>query len=323
MAFPVFCVECILNTNLNERSWKICCMEKIRVLVDTDIGDDIDDAAAIMILLNDPRFEIIGFTTAFKDTSKRAEMLKDLLSLYGKEDIPVFEGYKRSFIERSINFGEPPIQYELLRKHYDLSVHERAKSADRFIIESLEKDPSLTILALAPLTNLAMACVKAPEIMKNARIIGMGGAFLNTKPEWNIQCDPEAAWIVFDTCRNILMMGLDVTKYLKISEDKLREWRGRGDNRMDYFLKCVKVFTEATGYPVTFHDVLPVFYLMDQSIIEERPGEFTVELAGKLTRGTLVDKSNYYVPNPLINEQIRYAYSVDIEKFFNMLAENF
>ena len=73
-------------------------MDKVRVLIDTDLGDDVDDAAAFMLALSWGAIEIAGVTTVFKDTKKRAGMVKDLLALYGRDDIPVCAGYGLSLI---------------------------------------------------------------------------------------------------------------------------------------------------------------------------------------------------------------------------------
>ena len=67
---------------------------------------------------------------------------------------------------------------------------------------------------------------------------------------------------------------------------------------MDYFLEGVRLFQEATGYPVTFHDVLLVAYLIDRRVVTLKKGHFAVELSGRLTRGTMVDMTNYYEINP-------------------------
>ena len=67
-------------------------MDKVRVLIDTDLGDDVDDAAAFMLALSWGAIEIAGVTTVFKDTKKRVGMVKDLLALYGRDDIPCGAG---------------------------------------------------------------------------------------------------------------------------------------------------------------------------------------------------------------------------------------
>lgn len=298
-------------------------MDKIRILIDTDLGDDVDDAAAFMLVLQSPELELAGVTTVFKDTEKRAEMVRELLSLYGREEIPVVAGGCRALVERRFDPQEEPIQYGILRERREGSERERSVRAEDFIIEELRKDEDLVILAMGSLTNLAMACMKEPELMRKARIVGMGGSFLNSRPEWNIICDPEAARIVLETAENLVMMGLDVTKYLKIGPDRLERWKERKDTRMDYFLEGVEAFRKATGFPVTFHDVLLPAWLLDEQVVSLRKGDFTVELSGALTRGTMVDQTNYYEISPEIRGSFRFADKVDLERFFRILDERF
>lgn len=298
-------------------------MDKIRILIDTDLGDDVDDAAAFMLILQSPEFELAGVTTVFKETEKRAEMVRELLSLYGREDVPVVAGYGQALIERRFDPKEEPIQYGILQERREPSEKERSLKAEDFIIEELKKDENLVILAMGSMTNLAMACSREPELMRKARIVGMGGSFLNSQPEWNIICDPEASRIVMETAENLVLMGLDVTKYLRVDGERLESWKQRKDARMDYFLKGVEEFQKATGYPVTFHDVLLPVWLLDEQVVSLRRGRYTVELSGSLTRGTMVDQTNYYELSPEIEGNFRFADQVDLERFYRILDERF
>lgn len=301
-------------------------MKKTRIFIDTDLGDDVDDAAAFMLAFASPELELAGVTTVYKDVKKRAEMVRDLLDLWGENHVPVAAGYGRALIERRFDETEAPIQYGILRRNEGETAPapaERKQKADDLILETLREDADVVILAMGAMTNLAVACIREPELMRRARIIGMGGSFLNSQPEWNIICDPEAARIVMETCENLVMMGLDVTKYLKIGEERLEAWRARKDGRMDYFLKGVDLFVQATGYPVTFHDVLLVAYLLDEQVVSLKKGRFTVELGGTLTRGTMVDQTNYYEIDPKVEGSFRFADRVDLDRFFRILDERF
>lgn len=319
-------------------------MEKVRVFIDTDLGDDTDDAAALILALACPEIEVVGITTVFKDTEKRKEMVEDLLRIHGRSDIPVYAGYGRALTERKFREDEEPIQYPLLqmndRLHGETETSDRMDRkeeteqteqieqmpclfADDFLLQKIAEFPDLTVLVMGPMTNLAMACMRNPKLMEKVRIIGMGGAFLSSAPEWNIACDPEAADIVMRNCRNLTLMGLDVTKYLKIDEQRLTAWKARKDPVMDYYLKGVELFRKATGFPVTFHDVLLVAYLVDPDVVRLKKGDYAVELAGTMTRGTMVDISNYYDIEPEIHSDFTYAVSVDLPRFFQILDRYF
>lgn len=347
-------------------------MEKVRVLIDTDLGDDTDDAAALMLALACPQIEIVGITTVFKDTKKRREMVKDLLRIHGRTDIPVYAGHGRALVDQKFKEEEEPIQYPLLSMDgawrtevgnqsaaagqggsaspsveasqpatasqsamasqsatdsqptaVSPSATSNQPAAEDFLLQKLEEYPDVILLSMGPMTNLAMACRKNPGRMEHARIIGMGGAFLSSAPEWNIVCDPEAADIVMRTCKNVTLMGLDVTKYLRIGEDRLERWRARKDPAMEYYLKGVELFQKKTGYPVTFHDVLLVAYLIDPEVVTLKKGDFAVELNGTLTRGTMADRSNYYEVDPEIDSDFTYAVSLDLPRFFEILDRYF
>lgn len=176
---------------------------------------------------------------------------------------------------------------------------------------------------MGSMTNLAMAFLREPELMRHVKILAMGGAFFDAKPEWNIACDPEAARLVMEQSENLIMMGLDVTKYLRISPEMLDGWRKRKDPAMDYFLERVSLFQKATGFPVTFHDVLLVAYLLDPETVSLQRGDYTVELSGSMTRGTLVNLSNYYEIHSPKEGRLQFAVHVDTNRFFQILEQYF
>ncbi len=297
-------------------------MEKYKILIDTDLGDDVDDAAALMLALNCPDLEILGITTVYKDTGKRRSMAEDLLRHWGRTEIPVHAGRGRALLEPMGGAVEEPLQYALLEASRD-DAEECFETAVDFILESVRREPELVILEMGCMTNLALAFSREPERMKKVRIIAMGGAFFNTAPEWNIVCDPEAVSIVAEQADNLVMMGLDVTKYLKVSSERLEEWHGRGSETMDYYLRGVDIFQKKTGYPITLHDVLLVAYLIDPQVVTLKRGRFSVELAGNLTRGTMVDRTNYYEIDPPVQGNFRFAEKVDLERFWSVMERYF
>lgn len=295
-------------------------MNKTKILIDTDFGDDTDDAAAFRLALTCGRLDIAAVTTVFGDTEKRAEMVLEFLSLYGKDDIPVAAGHGKALIERDHNAGPEPIQYPVLKNRPKLLTN---MPAEDLILQCVRDNPDLVILAMGAMTNLAMAFLREPELMRHVKILAMGGAFFDAKPEWNIACDPEAARLVMEQSENLIMMGLDVTKYLRISPQMLESWKDRNDPVMDYFLEGVSLFQKTTGFPVTFHDVLLTAFLLDPEVVSLQRGSYTVELSGSLTRGTLVSLSNYYEIDAPEEGRLLFASHVDTERFFQILEQYF
>lgn len=308
-------------------------MENIKILIDTDLGDDVDDAAAVMLALGCPALTVLGITTVYKDTCRRGEMVKDLLAQWGREDIPVHIGRGSALLKTEDKEQEKPIQYGLLEtgdsaadKPVQHGLPEKEKCGETavdFILDTVRKNPDVVILGMGCMTNLALAFLKDAESMRQVRIVAMGGAFFNTAPEWNIICDPEAASVVVEQSENLVMMGLDVTKFLKADQERLCGWRNRKSRTMDYYLKGVDIFREKTGFPVTLHDVLLVAYLIDPEVVGLKQGHFSVELAGRLTRGTMADRSNYYEIDPQIEKNFRFAQTVDVKRFWDVMEQYF
>lgn len=293
--------------------------EKIPILIDTDLGDDTDDAAALIMALNSPELDIVGITTVFHDTEKRARMVQDLCSWYGREDIPVCAGYGRAIIERPAK-QEEPIQYAILRKEKTYPNLVEEDGAD-FIIQKVREYPDITIIAIGAMTNLGIACYREPELMKHVNILAMGGVFTSSAPEWNIKCDPEAARLVTDYAEHLKMFGLDVTKYCGISDELLNQICESGNERMKYFQQGVEIFCRETGFPVTFHDVLVIAYLLDESVVKMKKSDFTVELSGVSTRGSIVFNTNAYDIDVETEKDFSYAESIDVERFQKLVCE--
>lgn len=290
---------------------------KKSILINTDIGDDVDDAVALALALNSDELEIKGITTVFKNTELRAHMVKDLLDMYDRSDIPVYIGYGVPLIER-VDSKEAPIQIELLHKKHSINLE---KDAVDFIIDTVKEEPNTIIVEMGPQTNLAMAFLKAPEVMKQANIIAMGGAFSSTFPEWNIVCDPEAARIVTDFAENLTMIGLDVTRYCKVPQNQLNKIKESSNPQLQYLYKGMEMFMERTGYPITLHDALLIAYLIDEKLITLNQGDYSVELNGSLTRGTIVHKTNYYEVEQAVDKKFFYASDINLNEIMNLIMK--
>ncbi|WP_349668264.1 nucleoside hydrolase [Lacrimispora sp.] len=291
-------------------------MKPKKVIIDTDLGDDVDDAVAVALAVLSPEIEVAGITTVFKDTKARAEMVKDLLEFYQMGRIPVYTGQGLPLIERPKM--EKPIQYSILRNEYE---PEQSLNAVDFMIKTAAENDNVCIVAMGPLTNLGLAFLKAPEIMKRVEIIGMGGAFLNSYPEWNIICDPEAARIVTDFAENLTMLGLDVTKHTKLTTQEMEVVKNSVNPAVQYLYKGMEIFMDKTGFPITLHDALLIACLIDRETVTLKKGDYTVELKGELTRGTIVHKTNYYDEVCETEKDFYYAVDLDLQRFKNIVME--
>lgn len=161
-----------------------------RIIIDTDIGDDIDDAQAIVLALKSPEVEIVGVTTVFRNVRARAQITKHLLGLGGRSDIPVYMGCGQPLLV-DVDLERIPPQYgDELR---DIDIDESVHGVD-FLIDTVNASPrEITVVAIGPATNIAMALRRDERFAKNVKeIIWMGGAFYFHFRTWNAVWDPEA-----------------------------------------------------------------------------------------------------------------------------------
>lgn len=203
----------------------------MKIIIDTDIGDDIDDAFAIRLALNTPELEILGITTVFRNAVKRAKIVKALLDK-SRRDLPVYAGEDRP-LSQEINklVYETTLSFDadgtVTVPHYSeaFTGYEVQTGAVDFLLSQAERYPGeITLVCIGPLTNVAKAYLKDGERFRKFKdILMMGGQAKGDYAEWNFRCDPEAAQIVFDSGVPIKMVGINVTKFCSLSEEEI-EW---------------------------------------------------------------------------------------------------
>jgi inosine-uridine nucleoside N-ribohydrolase len=196
---------------------------RAKVIIDTDIGDDIDDAFALALALQSPELDVIGITTAWGDTQLRARLVERFLAEVSRTGIPVAEGIvtksKSIFTQASwAEAGPLPSPHRV---------------AVEFLLEQIRKYPGeITLIAIGPLTNLGAAIEKNPAGFRQLqRVVLMGGSIhrhygdlgyaadRGPEPEYNILSDIPAAQRLFASGVPIFMMPLDSTQ-LKLDEVK-------------------------------------------------------------------------------------------------------
>ena len=189
--------------------------KKIPILLDTDIGTDIDDAFALALITRSPELELLGVTTVSGDTQARARLAAKLLWEAGFRRVPVVAGAP----------GRPlPIEQARWARNFR-SPELRPGSAVEFLDTTLRRLPGkTTIVAIGPLTNIAALLQRDPAISKKiSQIVLMGGSIYHgygkdptPVAEYNIAADPLAAQKVFSSGVHILMVPLDVTAMLQL-----------------------------------------------------------------------------------------------------------
>ena len=204
--------------------------EKIKIIFDTDIGDDIDDAFSLALVGKLNQLELIGVTTVYRNTVLRAKQAKKLLDIMNLNHIKVYAGVKNPIKEpihlfdkdiiQSDGFPIPP-QYSDDYKDYKVET----KEAIDFIIEKAnELNGELVMVCVGPLTNIGLAIKKDPSIVKKIKkVVIMGGSYISNTKEWNILCDPEAADILFSSGIDLFCVGLDVTMQCTLDDSILKD----------------------------------------------------------------------------------------------------
>ncbi|MCS7180655.1 MAG: nucleoside hydrolase [bacterium] len=196
---------------------------KEKVILDTDIGSDIDDAICLVYLLSNPNCELLGVTTVTGEVEKRSMMASYLIEK-SEKNIPVFPGCENPIIGEQKQKICP--QFEYLEK---ISYRKNFKKVEwlNFLRETIrENSGEINLITIGPLTNIGLLFKFDPEIpylLKGLYIMG-GMFFENKKVEWNIMCDPYAANIVFSSnIKNVYVCGLDVTTKVVMEKKKIFE----------------------------------------------------------------------------------------------------
>lgn len=193
-----------------------------KVIIDTDIGDDVDDAFAVTLALASPELQVLGITSAWGDTAMRSRMLDRLLCEAGRGDIPVGTGIKTA--------SKTPFSQQVWARAGESHAHGDAVD---LLLDRIRKNPGeITLISIGPLTNIGAAIDRDPATFKKLkRVVLMGGSIRRgydepgslpphkAEAEYNIAMDPGAAQRLFQSGVPIYMMPLDSTQ-LKFDETK-------------------------------------------------------------------------------------------------------
>ncbi len=197
--------------------------EKHRIVLDTDIGDDIDDALALALALNSPEIELLGITTVFGDTQKRAQLAMHILHTFGRQDIPIAVGVGKPLQQYSS--PSTVTQTEVLdNKQYDEDTFSTFSGPEFIVQQALEHAEKLTLVCIGPLTNVALALLIEPRIAKAiGRIVMMGGSSGMPLPERNVRSDVQAAHMILSSGIPITLIGLNVTRRCQLRKRDMKQ----------------------------------------------------------------------------------------------------
>jgi len=252
-----------------------------KVILDTDIGDDIDDAFALALALLIPELQILGFTTTFGDTETRAKLLDRFIAEVGRPDIPVAAG------------APTPPKTTLTQRRYAEGGHFAKPShrdAATFLLEQIRRYPGqITLIAIGPLMNLGAAIDKDPSTFgKLKRVIIMGGSIKRgygdlgfgppqpPQPEWNILNDISSARKLFASEVPLFVMPLDATQ-LKLDEVKRAFLFSQGTPLTDTLTLLYHQWGQETP---TLFDPMTIAFLVNPALCPVQPMHIRVDDKG-------------------------------------------
>jgi len=253
--------------------------KEVKLLLDTDIGSDIDDAVCLAYLLAQPRCKLLGVTTVTGEATKRAMMASALSKVAGKK-VPIYPGVEEPLV---IPQKQPHAPQAAALEKWEHDSEFPTGEAVEFLRRTIRKHAGeVTLLTIGPLTNIALLFRVDPEIPRLLKaLVMMCGRFVEPGPdllpaEWNARCDPHATAIVYAARPPVhRSIGLDVTKRVQMDREEVRK------RFQTPLLRPVLDFAEVwfkTVDRITFHDPLAATTIFDDRICRFERGTVDVEL---------------------------------------------
>lgn len=297
VALLVFALITSMSTSPATAATATPAKSPIPVIVDLDIGDDIDDGFALALLLSSPEIELRGISTAWGDTTLRVRLVERLLRELGRNDVPVFAGVPTAstnmFTQARWASGphlpgqaDPPARQQ----------PPPGGSIDFMLQQARSHPGEITLLALAPLSNLAAAIARDPVAFRQFKqVVMMGGSirqgysrsdYAPPRPpsaEYNIVSDIAAAQALFGSGVPIVMMPLDSTE-LRMDDQKRAAVFSHGSVLTDdlalMYLQWSNADQPWSSATSTLYDVVPVAWLLEPSVCPLVPMHITVNAEG-------------------------------------------
>ncbi|ETD85616.1 nucleoside hydrolase [Rhodobacter capsulatus] len=303
-----------------------------KIIIDTDPGQD--DAVAILLALASPELEVLGITCVAGNvplalTTKNARIVCELA---GRRDVQIFAGCDRPLLRPLVTaeyvHGKTGLDGIALPEP-TMALQDR--HAVDFLIETLraEAPGTVTLCPLGPLTNIATAFRRAPEIVsKVERIVLMGGAYFevgNTTPaaEFNIYVDPQAAEIVFKSGVPLVVVPLDATHKALTTRPRTAAFRALNTpvgaavaSWTDFFERFDRAKYGSEGAPL--HDPCVIAWLLRPDLFEGRFINVEIETQSELTMGMTV--ADWWRVTPREPNAL-FLRDIDAEGFYSLLTE--
>lgn len=260
--------------------------DRVPLLLDTDIGSDIDDAVCLTYLLAEPRCELLGVTTVTGQPMERAMLADAICRAAGRPEVPIFSGCDRPILYEQRQPEAP--QAEVLVRWAHREDFEPYAAVD-FLRRKIRSRPGeVTLLTIGPLTNVGLLFAVDPEVPRLLkRLVTMGGYYFSSgKTEWNTSGDPIASALVFNAeTPELVAYGLDVTTQCKMPAEECRKRFVSGP--FEVVRDMAEVWFRQAG-EITFHDPLAAACAFEPEICTYRTGRVRMDLMPGAAYGVTV-----------------------------------
>lgn len=267
-----------------------------RVVLDTDIGSDVDDALALGMLLGSPEVELVGVTTVYGDTDLRARLARRLAGLAGV-DLPCCAGARDTLTGRPVWWAghEGALFADLEREQV------APRPGADFLVDAARRTGDLDVVAIGPLTNVA-AAVKAGGSFRHLTV--MGGSFAGDRPEHNFRSDPEAARIVLSSGIPATVCGLEITEQVRVTRAGLARIAAAGRLGAALAAEVEQYWTYAGRQYNTPHDPVAALTLLRPDLFETAAVEVAVSVE---------EPAGVSVATPARSSPVRVVTAIDAE----------
>lgn len=261
-----------------------------KIILDTDIGDDIDDAWALATCIRHPDLNLVGVTTVLSDTELRAAQARYILEVAGVEGVEVAAG-SRDKLDSIVQIRRNN-QADVLSAEDEKRLRQGRTDAIRFLAQKARETDDLVLIPVGPITNIARFIMEFPEDFDRiAGLVIMGGHVMPGRdgPEYNAGADPRATKTVFTCGKPITMIGLDVTLKCRMTQDDLDAIKSKNTPLGNTIIKMTELWQEAgrRGAPDAslrmpiVHDPLAVLVAADPPLVTIEPMHIEIDEQGR------------------------------------------
>ena len=259
--------------------------EPLPVILDTDLGDDIDDTWALAMLLGCPKVDLKLVVTASEATETKTRLVAKILEKVGRTDIPIGTGVRTG--ERPINQAKWLGDYTL--EGYPGVIH---KDGVQAMVDAINaSEGSVTLLVIGPQTNIKAALERDPGIAKKARFVSMAGSVEvgyggkpGRQPEWNVKKDVEAARAVFAAPWEITMAPLDSCGTMILKGQRFAKVAASKNPLAATVIENYRDWKHFPRYPEgessVLFDTVAAYLTFDQSLCEMKTIKLSIDDAG-------------------------------------------